>query len=322
MNSITSIARTLPLLFLILLYSCRKGDIPVVTTEQITNITPTSASTGGNVTSDGGSDITSRGICWNSNGNPTTANSRTSDGTGTGAFSSTLKLLRPGTYYYIRAYATNKAGTGYGEELGFATLEITTGTVSDIDGNIYKTVTIGSQTWMAENLKTKRYSDNTPVPLVTNGNIWKSLATPAYCWYKNDSSAYAATYGALYNWYAVVSGNLCPIGWRVPNDSQWTTMTTYLGGEYLAGDKLKEEGQAHWFNFNSNASNETGFTALPGGARMEGDFVYITMTGAWWSSTEYDSGTAWCRELDDNIIEMLVGHLAKSEGYSIRCIQD
>ncbi len=312
----------LPILLFLLFYSCRKGELPVLTTTALTNITTTSASTGGNITSDGGTEITSRGICWNTTGNPTTADSRTSDGTGAGIFSSNLILLRPGTYYYIRAYATNRAGTGYGNELGFITLEIVTGTVTDVEGNTYRTVKIGSQNWMAENLRTTRYNDNTLIPRVTDNVAWKIRVTPGYCWYNNDSAAYKSTYGALYNWYAVASGKLCPAGWRVASDYLWTTMTTYLGGVYLAGDKLKEAGSVHWTNFNSNSTNETGFTALPGGARMDGAFGYLGMTGAWWCSTEFDSETAWCRELDDMITEMLVGKLSKSQGLSVRCIQD
>jgi uncharacterized protein (TIGR02145 family) len=293
-----------------------------VTTSEITSITPTSAKCGGNITDDGGAKITSRGICWNSNGNPTIANQRSSDGTGSGSFNSNLTLLKPNTFYYLRAYATNNAGTGYGNEVGFATLDITRSSVDDIDGNTYKTVSIGTQVWMAENLKTTRYNDNTLIPLVTDNTTWDHLITPGYCWYNNDASTFKSDYGALYNWYTIATGKLCPSGWHVPTDLQWSEMATYLGGAILAGDKLKEEGEAHWTILNSGATNESGFTALPGGGRIDGSFVYIETSGAWWSATAYDAENAFCRELDNDIDELLEGYLAKSQGFSVRCIQD
>jgi uncharacterized protein (TIGR02145 family) len=305
-----------------ILYSCRKEEIPAVTTADITSITTTSAKSGGNITSDGGAKITSRGVCWNSTGNPTVANKTTSDGTGTGSFSSSLTLLKPGTYYYLRAYATNNAGTGYGNEQSFATLDIITGSLDDIEGNTYKTVTIGTQVWMAENLKTTRYNDNTLIPLVTDNVAWSHLITPGYCWYNNDASAFKSDYGALYNWYTVATGKLCPSGWHVPTDLQWSELAEYLGGETLAGDKLKEEGEAHWTILNSGATNESGFTALPGGGRIDGSFVYIGTAGAWWTATAYDAENALCRELDNNIVELLKGYLGKNQGFSVRCIQD
>ncbi len=305
-----------------LLFSCRHEEIPAVTTSGTTSITSTSAKSGGIITDDGGAGITSRGVCWNSNGNPTIANQRTSDGTGTGSFNSNLTLLKPNTYYYLRAYATNNAGTGYGNEIGFATLDINRGTVDDIDGNTYKTVTIGTQVWMAENLKTTRYNDNTVIPSVTDNIAWDHLITPGFCWYNNDASTYKSDYGALYNWYTIATGKLCPSGWHVPTDLQWSEMAEYLGGETLAGDKLKEEGEAHWNILNSGATNESGFTALPGGSRVDGSFVYIGTSGAWWSATAYDAENAWCRELDNSIDELLEGYLGKSLGFSVRCIQD
>jgi len=305
-----------------ILYSCRHEEIPSVTTTEITSITTTSAKSGGNITGDGGAKITSRGVCWNSNGNPTIANQRSSDGTGSGSFNSSLTLLKPNTFYYLRAYATNNAGTGYGNEVGFATLDITRSSVDDIDGNTYKTVSIGTQVWMAENLKTTRYNDNTLIPLVTDNTAWDHLITPGYCWYNNDASTYKPDYGALYNWYTVATGKLCPSGWHVPTDLQWSEMSTYLGGATLAGDKLKEEGEAHWTILNSGATNESGFTALPGGGRIDGSFVYIGTSGAWWSVTAYDAEKAFCRELDNDIDELMEGFLAKSQGFSVRCIQD
>jgi len=310
------------LIFTGILHSCKKGDIPVLTTAVITDITTTSVLTGGNIVSDGGSEITSRGICWNTTSNPTIANQRTLNGNGAGSFISNITLLMPGTYYTIRAYATNRAGTGYGNELSFVTLAIQTGEVDDIDGNTYKTVKIGTQTWMAENLKTTRYNDNTVIPRVTGNLSWSKLISPAYCWYGNDSSTYKPDYGALYNWYCVSTGKLCPSGWHVPTDDQWTILSTYLGGEDVAGDKMKEEGNAHWKIPNSGVSNSSGFTALPGGARVDGNFVVIGSTGAWWSVTENDTVNVWFRDLDDDVVPLLRGYIDKSTGLSVRCIKN
>ena len=136
-------------------------------------------------------------------------------------------------------------------------------TATDIDGNVYHTVTIGTQIWMVENLKTTRYNDGSPIPFVTDSSSWSNLTTPGYCWYNNDTTN-KNTYGALYNWFAVNTGKLAPTGWHVPTDDEWTTLTTYLGGESIAGGKLKETGTTHWRTPNAGATNEIGFTASSG----------------------------------------------------------
>ena len=160
--------------------------------------------------------------------------------------------------------------------------------IVDIDGNVYHTVTIGTQVWMVENLKTTRYNDGTAIPLVTDEYSMGNLTTPGYCWY-NDSATYGNTYGALYNWYAVNTGKLAPTGWHVPTDSEWTVLTTYAGGESVAGGPLKEAGTVHWKSPNTGATNATGFTALPGGiCENNGTFTGIGYSGYWWSSTPFD----------------------------------
>ena len=175
-------------------------------------------------------------------------NSKTTDGSGTGTFTSSITGLTAGTTYYVRAYATNSAGTGYGNDISFTTQQGGVGNVTDDDGNVYHSVTIGTQVWMVENLKTTKYNDGTSIPLVTDATDWHNLLTPGYCWNNNDEATYKATYGALYNWYTVNTGNLCPTGWHVPGDAEWTTLTTYLGGEDVAGGKLKEVGITHWLD--------------------------------------------------------------------------
>jgi uncharacterized protein (TIGR02145 family) len=310
------------MIILIIFISCSKKEIPLVTTEAVSAISIMSAKSGGNITDDGGAKITERGVCYNTSGKPTIQNQRTSDGSGSGSFVSNVILLNPGTYYYLRAYARNKAGTGYGDVKEFLTPPLTKGTVEDIEGNSYGTVDLGYQTWMTENLRTTTYNDNTPITLVRSNDVWNRLSSEAYCWYDNDSIANKPDYGALYNWYTVLSEKLCPVGWHVPTNMEWSELTDFLGGEYLAGDKLKEEGESHWGNFNTAASNVSGFTALPGGARVNGEFVFTGVTGAWWTSTSYDDNNSWCREMDNDIVEVLAGVLNKSYGFSVRCIKN
>ena len=196
--------------------------------------------------------------------------------------------------------------------------------VRDIDGNHYETVLIGYQIWMAENLATTKYDDGTDIPLVTDNSAWAALTTPGYCWYDNDQATYGSTYGALYNWYTVNTGNLCPTGWHVPTDGEWTTLTTYLGGESVAGGKLKEAGLAHWNSPNTGATNETGFTALPGGVRDDGGtFMAINGYGGWWSATEVDAGVAWGRGMFyySSGVYRDYGY-NKKNGFSVRCLRD
>lgn len=322
MRKITGSLFTALILITVLSYSCKKGEIPVVTTADITGINQTSVTTGGTIVDDGGSEITSRGVCWNTSGNPTTANQRTIDGSGSGSFVSTPSQLMPKTYYTLRAYATNKAGTGYGEERSFLTGEIIISSVDDFEGNTYKTISMGTQTWMAENLKSTKYNDGTPIPLVSEFSAWKSLTTPGYCWYNNDSSNYAAEYGSLYNWYAVSSRKLCPAGWHVPSDAEWIQMTTYLGGEDIAGDKLKEAGADHWLIYNEKSTNETGFTALPAGGRVEGDYIALGYSCAFWTATSYDEANAWCRELSSGNSYVVFSYEDKNQGFSVRCVKN
>lgn len=200
-----------------------------------------------------------------------------------------------------------------------------TGTVSDNEGNTYKTVKIGTQTWMAENLKTTKYKDGTAIPNVTDNTAWKNLVTPGYCWYNNDISN-KTQYGALYNWYAVNTGKLCPSGWHVPSDGEWTILTTFLGGESVSGGKLKEAGTAHWISPNTGATNSSGFTALPGGLRVtDNRFFYgLGEFGLWWSNTEYPTETKYVlyRVMAFDDASVVRTNDFKYMGISVRCIKD
>lgn len=413
------------IIFLLLLvlyqFSCKKTidykPVPVVTTTRITEISPTSALSGGTVTSDAGTVVSARGVCYSTNPSPTITDRVTMNGHGTGNYSSELKGLSPNTKYYLRAYAINYNGTGYGEEFSFTTLPeqvpvVTTlpvkdisfstatvsgmivsnggaiirekgfcwsadtvptlrhsiitiaddtfsgkiaglksstkyylraytvnqhgigygntvsfttmeqppGTVLDIDHNLYHTVIIGSQQWLVENLLTTRLNDGTVLPTAIGGEIWSSLSTPAYSWYLNNES-YKNIYGALYNWYSINTKKLCPVNWHVPSDSEWTVLNTYLGNN--AGTKMKENGNTHWIRPNSDATNESGFTGLPGGYRSyNGSFYYIGSTGYWWSSTERDPSKAWALDLNTYGTALYRISTYKTSGFSVRCVHN
>lgn len=310
---------------------------PTVTTAEVSEITYTTAICGGTVSSDGGSAVTSRGVCWSTDQTPTISDNKTTDGTGTGSFTSEITGLTEGTNYYVRAYATNSVGTGYGESKYFYTLYThETGTVSDIDGNVYQTIKIGEQWWMAENLKVTHYSNGDAIPNVTDDTEWSNLVTGAYCEYYN-SSANVDTYGRLYNWYAVVdSRNIAPEGWHVPTDDEWKHLEIYLGMSQSEaeisspdargtdeGGKMKEVGTTRWRSPNTGATNESGFSALPAMYRADfGDFDHnIGTITQFWSSTDY-SIYVYVRTLAyDNSGVYRYGAL-KGLGFSVRLVRD
>lgn len=320
----------------LLLNSCKKkddntptpGPTPTLTTAEVTNVLINTAKCGGTISSDGGSTITEKGVCWSTHTSPTTSDNKTNDGAGAGLFTSEIKGLLPATTYYLRAYATTSNGTGYGSSMVFTTLS---DNLTDIEGNVYKTVQIGDQIWMAENLKTTKYNDGTNIPLVTNGDDWSILTTPAYCWYNNDMASNKLTYGALYNWYAIHTGKLCPVGWHVPSDAEWYTMEHYVDSTINdpnvinyrgtdCGTKLKNT--SGWDN-SGNGTNNYNFKALPGGGRyLGGAFFHIGDIGNWWSSTEYQNTNGWFRTLLGNSPASYRTNGNKFLGFSVRCIRD
>jgi len=197
-------------------------------------------------------------------------------------------------------------------------------TVKDIDGNIYHTVTIGTQVWLAENIKTTHYCNGDSIPNGPTGTSWYNQKTGSQCDYGNKPSN-GLIYGKLYNWYAVDdSRKLCPTGWHVATNDEWTSLSNYLGGDSIAGGKLKENGVTHWAEPNVGANNLSGFTALPGGGRT-GEFAVLGYLGIYWTSTEGDTvcSCAWRRALhsDDSIL-ISNGLQGKSWGMSVRCIKD
>ena len=193
--------------------------------------------------------------------------------------------------------------------------------LTDIDGNVYHTVTIGTQVWMVENLKTTKFRDGTPIPIVTDNIAWESLTTAAYCNYNNDANN-ANFYGRLYNWYVAKDNrNIAPIGWHVPNDIDWTTLINYLGGENIAGEKMKDT--SSWGTPIFGVTNSSGFTALSGGIRDgSGDYGLIGGCGYWWSANEYNVSNAHFIYIDIGNTGILRYYMNKNFGYSIRCVKD
>jgi uncharacterized protein (TIGR02145 family) len=195
------------------------------------------------------------------------------------------------------------------------------GSISDKDGNTYKTILLGTKTWMVGNLSTTKYNDGTSIPQVADPTSWSNLSTPACCWQNNDPVR-KVTYGVMYNWYAVNTGKLCPTGWHVPSDEEWTEIIDYLGGENIAGGKLKESGFKHWNAPNTEASNETHFWALPGGDRLSGSdalFENLGKTGCWWTTT-VNEDLATNRLIYYNSNHIQKSFYPKKCGLSVRCV--
>jgi uncharacterized protein (TIGR02145 family) len=423
-----------------LFYSCKeKPTSPVISTSAVSEITTTSAVSGGNLTNDGGSQIFSKGVCWNTADNPTVNNSKTIESGSLGTFNTNLTQLNPSTFYYLRAYATNGVGTSYGNSVSFTTLggkpftnsldassitinsatlngtvnpnslpttitfnwgmtldysdtisatqsptngnsfinvsallsglnpnityhfrvkatnelgttwsddmTFTTFTSADIDNNFYHSVTIGTQVWLAENLKTTKFNDGTSIPLVINDNEWNSSRTPAYCWYNNDTTLYKTTYGALYNWMVVDQGmnghkNVCPTSWHVPAKAEWATLFEYLTqngyGYGGSGDDIGKSIAAKlgWDNDltagnvgnNQETNNRSGFTGLASGIRRDdyNSFCYVGYQTGWWAvPDDYAAGFSyWCNMIFSYSSIIYKGNTSWTTGLSIRCIKD
>ena len=304
----------------------QSGQTPMVTTNSISNITMTSSTCGGNVIDQGNSSVTARGVCWSTSSFPTTSDSHTTNGIGTGSFTSNITGLIANTTYYVRAYATNSAGTTYGDHVSFSTLsggpsgEPCPGTPTVYyEGQTYNTVLIGNQCWFKENLNVGIMINGTQSQ-TNDGQIEK------YC-YNNDPDK-CATYGGLYQWdevmqYSTTSGTrgICPNGWHIPTYNEWQELFNFLGGTNIAGGKLKEAGFEHWLNPNTGASNESGFTALPSGLRQYSttNFTNLTKQAYFWTSTKSRSFRFL---LTYNSEEVSENDVPITNGESVRCLQN
>ena len=313
--------------------------LPIVITSQVTSITPISAVSGGNITNDGGALVTARGVIWDTLPLPTVALiTKTSDGTGSGIFSSNITGLISGKNYHVRAYATNTIGTAYGGDSSFRfgysylpNIDIT-----DINGNVYPTITTScGQTWTTKNLTVSKYSNGDPIPQVTDSITWGNTFTGAWCWYHNDSVNYWQ-YGKLYNWYAVHDPRgLAPAGWHIPTDAEWTNLVkcidpatdlncTSCNQSLIAGGAMKETGTLHWLAPNTGADNTSGFSALPSGYRNfeYGGFFFLGQNTSWWCTDEYDASDAYERSINYNTANVWRDVYFKLAGKSIRLVKN
>lgn len=290
------------------LYSCAA---PILTTSVVSNITSSTAMSGGNITSQGGSAIIARGVCWSTNTNPTIFENKTDDGAGTGNFFSTISNLLPGKYYYLKAYAINSTDTAYGNEIIFTTPD---------------TIVSCGQVWMAKNLSVSKYRNGDPIPQVTDPFQWATLSSGAWCYYNNDP-ANEAIYGKLYNGYAMNDPRgLAPTGWHIPSDLEWSSLLTCLGGgQGIVGGKMKSTGISYWEYPNGGATNSSGFTGLPGGYRYDNDGLFYDMKylGFWWSSTSNGGNYYFFKYYlgwtDPGIIR---DDWRAGFGISVRCVKD
>jgi uncharacterized protein (TIGR02145 family) len=300
-------------------------------TTAASGVTSVISYTGGNGGTHNGQVVTSTGVTGltatlqagafgNGNGSLTYTITGTPATSGTASFALNIGA-KTCTVTRSVAIAPQNPTSGYGSN------------ITDAEGNSYKTVYIGTQQWMGENLKTSKYSDGTTIPNITDNTQWQSNATGACAYYNNDA-ANNAKYGKLYNWYAVSGNkNVCPTGWHVPTDAEWTVLTDYLGGNSIAGGKLKEVGTTNWNSPNTESTNVSLFTGLPGGSRNDfGDYYGIGIYGYWWSSTEYiieehiteeyNTDNAWIRALGNSTGNASGGNVNKFYGFSVRCLRD
>ncbi len=299
--------------------------LATVTTATPASVDNDSAVGGGEVTADGGGAVLERGVCWGTTTGPTIAGSHVASGAGTGTFTADLTGLPEATTIYFRAYATNSAGTAYGNEVTARTL------LADVEANLYHTVVIGTQVWMSENLKTTKYNNGTGVTLVTDNATWAALTSEAYCWYGNDEATNKPVYGALYNWYAASQANLCPTGWHVPTDAELKTLEMFLGMTQAQADAYSWRGTDQGTQLKNttgwttgNGTNTSGFSALPGGYRyyFDGGFAGVGTIGYFWSSDQASPTNGLYRRMDGAQAGVFREGAVKAAGKSVRCIKN
>jgi uncharacterized protein (TIGR02145 family) len=307
----------------VMTFAMRPAELPALRTAIVGGITTATATSGGEIQSPGGSAITARGVCWSTLPTPTISGWHTTDGAGTGAFSSAMTSLASNTRYYVRAYATNADGTAYGDTVSFTTSFDSAAVLTDIDGNQYHSVRIGTQIWLVENLRVTRYLDGTPINNITDPAAWYRHKSEAYADYDNDPDN-SITYGRLYNFYASVQDRqYVPKGWHIPTDGEWQTLVDYLGGDAVAGGKLKDASGRFWKSPNVGATNESGFTALPSGRRhYDGSFIGKGISTIFWSSGANHSNTAWDRAVTFDYQGVYYDNDDKRCGLAVRCIKD
>lgn len=351
-----------------LITACKKTELPIepqqeiattsdgnnfnknltVTTLPVTPNSAIAANVQGNVSlNGGGNSLVEFGFCYSSSPDPTIADDTIhvfpfwqNDNPVAASFFGTITGLTAGTTYHVKAYGMkNNGDVYYGNERSFTTLTLGLpsagiGTVTDIDGNVYSTITLGTQVWMVENLKTTRYRDGTPINNITDNTAWANATTDAYCDYDNNP-ANSAEYGRLFNLFAMKDvRQIAPAGWHVPNLGEWITLLNYLGGAGVAGGRMKEAGFAHWLSPNTGADNSSGFTALGGGGRnvfsINGNFAGLqSRANLWSSSSSYNANSTTINivflNFNSSSYSMTFGGTGlygATFGCSIRCVKD
>jgi uncharacterized protein (TIGR02145 family) len=308
--------------------SCKKQDeglLPVVNIVSLSALTDNSVNFGCALSNNSGAVVSVQGVCWSTSENPTISDNKTSDSLGRySRFRSSITELTPVTVYYVRAYVTINDKTSYSEQQSFTTLN----TVKDNEGNEYHTVKIGSQIWMKENLKVTKFQNGDDIGTTDPPTLNTSRENePKYQWLMPGDDDYLQTYGRLYTWYTAVDPrNVCPSGWHIPDNGNWHVLLASLYSTVSAGAKMKEAGTAHWTNENTQATNVSGFTALPAGFRLEdGEFSGTGSSTVFWSSDFYSQSQGMCVMLTSWSSYANVDGGSSSEkiyGYSIRCIKD
>ncbi len=316
-----------------------------VSTMPVTDITYHSAMSGVQFTGEGGF----WGLCLDTALNPTISDQIVQCAPGRGWTGPDYQWddLIPSTIYHVRSFTRPIANGSdqsqsiqvrYGSDVEFKTGNLDTsivfntgltyGTIVDVDGNSYKTIQIGTQTWMAENLRVTKYRDGSNIPNIKNNIELANDTIGAFCYFQN-CNIYKSAYGCLYNYYAVGNKkNLCPVGWHVPNQTEWTNLTSYLGGDSIAGGKLKDAVLTHWDIPNTGATNETGFSALPGGLfyyvvqSFGGYFINVGTCGSWWSTSTIGNSANSVMSLDSFSSSVTNSGLIWSFCASVRCLKD
>jgi len=311
------------IVFSVFVSSCKKydktNDLEIsVTTLPADNITYSSATITGNIENDDSDPVTEKGFCWGNLPNPTIEGVKIERGKGVGPFTAELDGLSDGVNYYVRTYLVNSKGVKYGNQVVFSTLSKP---VQDIDGNVYSTVVIGKQVWMAENLRTSSYKNGNKIFFAKDESAWYSSEVGTYC-YQCHEPEYDAVFGKLYNKYIAKSQDVCPTGWHLPSSQEWNQMLDYLGGENVAGGKMKKVATDLWLYTSDNATNSSGFSGLPGGhyvsvgSNTGCNVSNMTYSGYWWSSNNQ------VFELNGSRDNVRITTALPTYGYSIRCVRD
>lgn len=294
---------------ILLFNGCKKEDhtiLPEVKVVEFVNDSEFITTAKATVLSDGGAKVTERGVCWSTNPIPTISDKKVISGADIGEYNVTLAGLTQGTKYYARAYATNGKGTAYSDDFSFIA-----GTVTDIDGNVYNMVTIGTQIWMAEDLKVVKYQNGDPIPFITKYSEWETTKEGAY-WVLYSK--------LLYNWHSVADKrNIAPKGWHVPTVSEWAVIAQYLGGKDIAGGKMKQAGTKNWYPPNTGASNTSGFNAVATGSRAANGSILDFGDTAWWWSSYIPKATRITNM--SHAINFNIG-VDSNFGLAIRCVKD